>query len=224
MAKPQLHLPGDTERLVVVGRTGSGKTQGALWQLSQRSIHKIPWVIVDTKGDDLIRHIPFVEDLDLSDKPPKHPGLYRIRPLAKVDDEALEAFLWSVHGHGRIGLYVDEGYAIPDQTGAFQNILTQGRSKKIPLIVLVQRPNRVSRFVFSESEYIQLYRLTDRRDQKVAQEYMGTTPLWRALPDRYYSWWYDNQREQTIILRPVPDRNTILDIFYNRLRQPKLVI
>jgi hypothetical protein len=223
MAKPQLHLPGDTERLVVVGRTGSGKTQGALWQLSQRSIDRIPWVIVDTKRDSLIRDVPYVEDLDLSDRLPRYPGLYRVTALPKVDDEALEGFLWSVHAHGRTGLFIDEGYMVPE-TGALQGILTQGRSLRIPLIVLVQRPNNVSRFIFSESEYIQLYKLTDNRDVKIAKDYMGQTPLWRSLPGKYYSWWWDNQREQTLILRPVPDRNTILDIFYNRLRRPKRVL
>ena len=44
--------------------------------------------------------------------------------------------MWEIWKRGGIGVYVDEGYMVGNNNPAFRAILTQGRSKEIPAIVL----------------------------------------------------------------------------------------
>jgi hypothetical protein len=152
----------------------------------------------------------------------KQPGLYIAHPHPTQTEE-LEAMLWRIHAQGGIGLFVDEGYLIGRDSPAFQAILTQGRSKRIPVIMLTQRPSWVTRFAFSEADIIQLYQLTDRRDLLTVKQFMPL-PIEEPLPAPYHSWWWDNARNYRAILSPVPGKNEILDTFYHRTRQPKRVI
>lgn len=215
-------LPDDTQRLTIIGKTGSGKTQAALWHLSQRSITSRPWVIFDLKLDPVFEELPAVHEISLTEKLPKHPGLYICHPTP-ADVEEVEAMMWRIWERERIGVYVDEGYMIPARSAAFQSILTQGRSKSIPVIMLTQRPAWVTRFAFSEADYIQFFKLTDARDAKTAKQFIPL-PIESPLPAPYYSWWWDNGRDYKAILRPVPKKNTILDVFHDRLVQRKRVI
>lgn len=217
-----LILPNDSQRITIIGKTGSGKTQGGTWQLSKRSYTTKPWIILDLKYDDLLNEIPGTREIGLGDKIPKHPGLYIIHPTP-ADTEALDAFLWKLWERENVGLYVDEGYMIPARSASFQAILTQGRSKRIPVIMLTQRPAWVTRFAFSEADFIQLYQLTDMRDAKIVKQFMPL-PIENPLPAPYYSWFWNNSRNLKAILQPVPDRNTILGTFYDRLRQPRRAI
>jgi hypothetical protein len=216
-------LPNDAQRCTIIGKTGSGKTTGALWQLSHRSYDKRPWIIVDTKYDDTIAMIPNTREIGLREKLPtaKQPGLYVTHPHPNQKEE-IDAFLWRIHAQGGIGVFVDEGYMIPDGSPSFQAILTQGRSKRIPVMMLTQRPSWVTRFAFSEADHIQLFQVTDLRDVKVAKQFMPL-PIEEPLPAPYHSWWWDNARNYKALLSPVPDTNTILDTFYERTRQRKSV-
>ena len=81
-----IRLPDDSKRLYIIGRTGSGKTVAGVWHLSHRSWRKMPWVIVDYKGDELIARLPATEIRNW--KVPSEPGLYILRPLVGKDDGA----------------------------------------------------------------------------------------------------------------------------------------
>jgi hypothetical protein len=222
MAANRLILPGDTDRITIIGQTGSGKTQGAIWQLSQRSFDKMPWVVFNWKLDASIDAIPGAVDIGLDASPPRKPGIYRLHPRPD-DAEAVDSFLWRVWERGGIGLYIDEGYMIPPRSSAFQAILTQGRSKRIPVITLTQRPLWLSRFALSEAEYIQLYKLNDTRDIDVVARFMPL-PIHTPLPGKYYSWWFDGSRDYKAVLQPVPDMDTILDGIRLRTRKPKRIL
>lgn len=213
------HWPTDTQRITIIGKTGSGKTQFAAWHLSTRSFTSKPWVVLDFKLDDLLNAIPETRELAVTSKAPTRPGLYIVHPTPAQERET-EDFLWRIWERGNTGLYVDEGYMINPRSEAFQAILTQGRSKRIPVIMLTQRPTWVTRFAFSEADYISLFTLNDRRDVKVVQQFMPM-PIEQRLPDAYFSWWYDNARNIKAVLKPVPDRDTILDLFHARLVRPR---
>lgn len=217
MAAATFNLPNDTERLAIIGRTGTGKTVAAVWHLSLRDYDLMPWIIFNFKADELLDSIRPVTEIGLADKPPTKPGLYIVRPQPHEQDE-LDAFLWKVWANGDTGLYFDEGYMVGNSK-AFQAILTQGRSKHIPCIVLTQRPVWISRFVWSESDYYQVFAMTNAQDQKTVREFVPTIPRGKTLP-QFHSIYHDVKRNQTVVLQPVPSRDTILRTFRKRLVKP----
>jgi hypothetical protein len=223
MTAKGLILPNDSQRITIIGKTGSGKTQGAAWLLAGRSYATRPWIVFDFKYDPLLAGLPGIKEIGVGERHvPKRPGLYVTHPTP-ADSEAVEDMLWRIWERERIGIYVDEGYMIPARSPAFQAILTQGRSKSVPVIMLTQRPAWVTRFAFSEADFIQLFQLTDTRDAKIVKQFMPL-PIEAKLPAPYYSWWWDNARDFKAVLQPVPQKDTILDMFHRRLFQPRRVL
>jgi len=214
MAKPPVfHLPRDDQRVVVIGSTGGGKTQAGVWQLSERSIDVIPWYILDYKRDKLINKIPFLKEATLTDPIAETPGVYIVHPLPD-EDEAVEQFLWNIWNHENVGLFIDEAYMLK-KSPAFRALLTQGRSKNIPMITLTQRPVWVTQFVFSEANYYQIFWLQHFQDRKTIQPYLSFDLEKRLSP--YWSVWYDISADATFVLKPVPGEAQILERFRSRL-------
>jgi hypothetical protein len=195
--------PGDA-RTTVIGATGSGKTTCGLWLLAHQRLDKRPWIIIDFKYEMLVDRVgvpPIVPlRLDAHTQPPRQPGLYVMTPTPGQEDQ-LESFLWQVWQKENIGLYIDEGAHMPVGP-AFQAILQQGRSKRIPCIVLSQRPVKVNREVFSEAGFFAVYRMADQRDYKVVE---GFIPADLSLPLKPFHWrWYDVAYNRLLTMGPVP--------------------
>jgi len=222
-----INLPDDDDRLAVIGRTGSGKTWGMLWHLSRRSWgddtpedERKVWIIFDTKGDAFIAdlHALGAIVIDIRKAPPTVPGLYIVRPLPIVDDDAFDAFLWRCWQRGGIGLCFDEGYMIPSgpKHAAFATILTQGRSLEIPVIVNSQRPAWMSRFVWTESGFFQVFALSHADDVTTVRKFIPKIPRDGSLPP-YFSYYFDVGTDTLTRFSPVPDREKILARFKARL-------
>lgn len=207
-------LPDNTKRLLILGATGSGKTQAALWHLSKRNFDKMPWVIIDYKHDDGIATLP-CEEWD-SPKCPKKAGLYAVRPLP---DDDIEPLLWDIWDRENVGLYIDEGYMIGRDNKALNAILTQGRSKRIPLIMLSQRPSWISRFCYSEADFFQVFRLTDSRDRKTVEAFLPTAL--ERLPE-YHSVYYDVGRDRLDKWGPCPLSDDLQDVFEEKSAMKRL--
>lgn len=214
-----LVLPTDRDRITIIGKTGSGKTQGAAWQLSRRSFHKQPWIVLNWKYDELLDSLPGIKPMGVGDAVPKRPGLYVVHP-GPDETEAVDDLLWRIWAREHVGVFIDEGYMLSARSAAYQAVLTQGRSKHIPVITLTQRPAWVTRFAFSEADFIQLYQLSDTRDLKVCKQFMPL-PIEKPLPGAYYSWWWDNARNFKAVLQPVPDKHTIFACIRDRQRTRK---
>jgi hypothetical protein len=208
-------LPNDSQRTVVIGKTGSGKTQAATWLLSQKNFSRRPFIAIDFKLDELLNSIPGIEELGLDDKiPKKGGGLFITHPIPGEEDK-VEDFLWKIWAKGNTGLFIDESYMVAKNSPAFQAILTQGRSKKIPVIMCTQRPTNISRFCFSESEFVYLMLLADERDKKTVREFVPAD-FSKPLPP-YHGYWYDGVQNESYVLKPVPDRDTILNTFHDKI-------
>jgi hypothetical protein len=206
-----VRFPNDTQRHAIIGKTGEGKTQAALWALEKRSYLKMPWVIIDFKGDDLIRKIPGLVQIDVRHKPPKKPGLYVVRPHSGRDDELLDDWMMDVWGNGKTGILLDEGYMIGRFNAAYRTLLTQGRSKHIPIITLSQQPTWISPFILSESEFIQSFFLHKPADIKKMTEFMQGARV--DSLEKYHSYYYDVGARALLHLAPVPKLSEILARF-----------
>lgn len=206
---PDFKLPGATDRTVVIGPTGTGKTIGGAWLLSKQRLDKRPWVALDFKSEELWDMVgdPPMRPLALGSVP-KKPGLYRM-PVMPGQEDRLEEWLWKVWEKGNIGLFADEVSLMP-QKAAFKAILRQGRSKHIPVIACTQRPVDCDREVFTESGYRMLYGIGDKRDWQTIQGLFQHSQLdvTIALP-QYWSYWYDDKQKHCWRLRPTPDPDSI---------------
>lgn len=206
-------LPNDTQRLAIIGRTGSGKTQAGVWHLSKRAYDRMPWIAFNFKGDELINSIPGTQTLGLDASVPSKPGIYVV-DVAPDEKEVADDFLMRVWKHEKCGLYIDEGYMLSGLPG-FRRCLTQGRSKQIPIILLSQRPVWMDRFAWSEADFFQIFNVAIADDKKTIASYVGGSVLGR-LTD-FHSHWYDVARDKTFRLRPVPERDILIRDFKSRL-------
>lgn len=222
----EFRLPTNKQRTLVVGRTGSGKTVFGAWLLSRAPFHVQPYVIVDYKGDELLSSIEGARQISYKDKP-KHPGIYYLNAMPGELDE-MDAFLWGVWQRGKTGLLFDEGYMVPGNGPttrsyhALNSILTQGRSKRIPVIMLSQRPTWLSRFAFSEADFFSVFHLNDRRDFQTVAAFTPRDDVWTSEKIQpYHSRWYDVNTDFSTILSPVQKGEAILETFHERLRDIK---
>lgn len=215
-----MNWPGDDDRQVIVGATGSGKTQGGVWQLSHRRFDLIPWVILNFKNDELIDGIPGAFHMPMTELPAR-PGVYVAHPLPH-EGEQVEHMLWEMWRRGDIGLFVDEGYMIDRNSQAFRALQTQGRSRGIPIITLSQRPVYLDKFAFTEAGFWQVFRLQNAQDIKSVEEYVPAD-LSERLP-KYHSYYYDVGENQLYRMRPVPEVQAIYGTFARRLGNRKVAI
>lgn len=204
-------FPSDDQRVAVVGRTGSGKTTAGMWHLSGKDFFVQPWLIVNTKGDPLINEIAQikgVQTIGIGDTPGDK-GLFIVNPRP---DEGMELNLLfhRVWEKQNCGVYIDEGYMVKPPDG-MNALLTQGRSRKIPMIVLSQRPAWISKFVFTESDFIQIFALQYRGDRKTVAEFVPIDVNY-TLP-KYHSLWYNVGDNELVKFAPVPAKDQILNSF-----------
>lgn len=220
-----------TNRTLVLGETGTGKTVFSMFLLSQQDFTNYPWTVLDFKQDTLINDVfkiksPFVKTLKVGDKPPKKPGIYRLCPDLGDDDEAVHTYLERVYHAGDHGLYIDEGYAVPNAQNCrpLNAIFTQGRARNTPVICCYQRPVFMSRFAVAQASFISHFEEDDKRDLATSSQFIkpAISPtgkeitVFTKLP-KYQSLWYDKGGRKTSVLMPGPDDKQIVQIFRQRL-------
>ena len=208
-----MRLPNDQQHLSIMGATGSGKTHAALHHLSFRSYDVQPWIVYNFKRDESIDSIPGAKSLEL-DEIPQRPGIYIAHPLPNEQD-AVETQMWGIWHTGDTGVYVDEGYMVGRNNEAFRALLTQGRSKYIPLIVLTQRPVWLDNFVLSESGFVQVFRLQHAKDRRTIEQVVPAD-MEKRLP-RFHSHYYDVAEDDYRRIGPAPPIASIYRAFYKRM-------
>lgn len=198
-----LTLPGPTNRVLVTGSTGSGKSVFAVWLTSTASImpwRKMPVIILDWKRERLWNSLG-AEKWSIRKRPPERPGLYIVH-LTPPRTEEVDLFLDRVWAQGNTGLVFDE---TTDYKGcdAVDRIYKQGRSKHIPCIACAQRPTGIPVVMRSEAEYYSLFRLNDLEDRKEMRRYIGDVDVTKKRA-KHHSIWYDTGEDIAVEMGPVP--------------------
>jgi len=235
-------FPGPRDRVTINGMTGSGKSTFALWLFAESAdFDKKPWIFIDFKSEDIIQQAlreDLFEKLDVGGRIPKKPGVHVVSHNPRDGQQPVIDFLWKVYEAGRIGLFVDEATMIPEvrgeanSGGPFQSILSQGRSKEIPVYTLAQRPVNVNKMIYSENNYYSAFRLRSKDDLKRVTDHIPESStnyerVWLKngkevpLKGEFWSRWYDAQKDTSFLLRPCPPREKILDILAGRLDNQK---
>ena len=206
-------FPGNGHRHTIVGMTGTGKTIFGLWCLSRRDFDRMPWIVFDFKLDENISEIPGLQEIKLGSLP-KRRGLYVVRPTVEdAENGVLTDYFYDILAHGKIGIFIDETYSVPRLDTGFRTLLTQGRSKKTPVIALTQRPAWVSPFLFSESEFISVFYLNTPADCKRIREFIPRAQPENLIVENHQSYWYQAGKRNLTLFGACPGIPEIMDTF-----------
>jgi hypothetical protein len=161
-------MPGPTDRAVIVGKTGSGKTTFAETVCAVR-----PFVVVlDSKGTINWRGYTVVKTLHHAMKlrTTDYPRIiYRPGPRELMDAGLVDKFFEWCYLRGHCAVYVDEVLSIATATTYpfwMAAILTRGRELGTVLYASTQRPYRCPRIIFSEAEHAYCFRLSLAQDRQ----------------------------------------------------------
>lgn len=147
---------GNTERAVIVGRTGSGKTTLARVLCGgYRSL-----VVIDPKWRfELPRTVTVVGSAsDFAQVYPQRSQRVIYRPNPEDQDHAdVDTVIRRILHYGRTALLIDEAmeYATVGRImPAYKRAITQGRELFVPVISCTQRPIGVHNVILSEAEHM----------------------------------------------------------------------
>lgn len=147
------------EHVAVIGTTGTGKT----FLVSELVKRRRYVTIFRTKPDD-IKFEGFKEHRDSKALEDWRNELNLIRPRYQNQPQVGYELLEKVWEHGRWTIVIDEFFYV-ERLGlkqSLERLLTQGRSKKISVVLGMQRPVQVTRFALSEVSHIFCFRLEGR--------------------------------------------------------------
>lgn len=186
-------LPASTERWLIVGTTGCGKTTLARHALKASSFGTI--LVIDPKctyggktgeiGYTLVRRPDHLKRLSRRETHIQ----YRPDERHNSVDDYDEVYHWAYRRQD-VMVYTDETFAVMHRTYApdwLRACVTQGRELHVGMIFATQRPRGVDLRVLTEAEVISMFELRYREDRKRMAELMGEevmTPLPR------YAFWH----------------------------------
>jgi adenylate kinase family enzyme len=184
--KPKIHIRTD-ERVLFVGKTGSGKTELSKFFLSKmnRCLIIDPKHMFNLEGYEKRKNLPFSN----SD--------FRIiyRPNDN-DDETLAKLIQKIAYQGDCTIYCDElstlAEQFPESVKRLGNMARIGREMNVAVWNSLQRPRWIPRIFLTESEIVFNFNLRSGDDRKYMAEFVGPEALAQLEP---YAFLYSNVRD-----------------------------
>jgi hypothetical protein len=210
MTKDRLPIVGPGKRAIVSGRTGSGKSTLGCWLLNRSLQH---WAILNPKWTQAYKNLPDSKVLTRFNESVFSDSLEKNRfTIINFDGKSSKAdYMDDVisHIHGsfeNVGLCADELYTLhtggkpgPGLTGW----LTRGRELKQSFMGMTQRPAWISRFCYSEADYIVGMDLSLKEDRKRLFDNTGNPHFLNRLEPRKWLW-YDVNGDAIVLYGAVP--------------------
>lgn len=197
---------GHGERALVLGRTGSGKTTGAVWLLSRAPGR---WLVINSKSDTMLDSLGVPVSYNA-------PRILAVPEDARVmvatprtfDPDELDLVLLQLCESGRsLSILIDELLYFHNASGragpGLMGLLTRGRSRGQSFIGCSQRPAAISQFCYSECDYFAIYKLTLPQDWQKLIAITGK-PALRKRRAPFYWGWYDVRQDRLEEYGPVP--------------------
>lgn len=187
------------ERVLFVGKTGSGKTY-----LARYLTAPVPRLVVcDPKGrinSEEWRLRPYDDALrDLQDGKPA-----RARIAPQYAEEDWEPFFWQLLGIGNCIIYIDELYGVGPSKGSrgLQALYTRGRELGIGVWSATQRPTFIPIYARSEAEWVFQFQLNIFEDRERMYQTIGKKAFTK-LHDHQFIGYNDDMREPVLCNRLV---------------------
>lgn len=185
------------EHIAVVGDTGSGKT----FLVRELTDLRAYCVVFRTKGDNIV-----FRNMHKTTRASTMDDLYKPRLLLhpKYEHQLREGYdlLERAYTQGGWTVVIDEQWYV-EKLGLramVERLLTQARSLHVSVVMGMQRPSQISRFILSQASHVFVFR-TEGRDVKTVAE--ATSPRMREAVDSLtgYDFAYFHRPTRTVIAR-----------------------
>lgn len=193
---PPYPLINPGERGILAGRTGSGKSTLAAWLMQRSPGH---WVIINPKWTAAFNTLPGANKIEGINTKDITKSIYKnrytiINPKAgESDPETLDLLIqWLHESFTDICIFVDELYSVHANGRAgpgLIGVLTRGRELKQTFLGATQRPAFLSKFLFSEADYICGMSLNVDEDRKRMYDFTGRPQFRNKLKARDWLWY-----------------------------------
>ena len=176
------------QRCVIVGMTGSGKSQFAQFLCSEFNSlivldykHEINW-----EGFKILHSESELSKVGLE----REYNRVIFRVPVDWEEEDYDRFFKFVLRRGNTRVYADEGMTLGTNSSFPKHlkiITVVGRSLGVGLIITVQRPATIPTFLMSDSEHKFIFYLSRKEDRKKVEEYCEVEIDWNGeIPHESY--------------------------------------